>query len=413
MAQTAPPLPAPGAPRPLPRGGRGAAKNTRPRFQAVDAVWMVLLAALFVGLAVWNRPPNGGQWADVATGAGTVLLTYLLGWRASGRAAGVIGALLLATSAPFVSAIHDSLFPDLFALLTVGALFAFVAGSSLAALGLAAVATVFRWDGLLLGLILLTLSLVQHRRRAAWGTLLFLSLAAGAVFAGIQLHTLSSPVLDFHPTLPHFLMSPTFAFLTWFLLPFCAEMGDSVRRARWLPIVLWALVFPAANCFWQFGASSLPFLPVLFALIAGGLARLLPVLAGEFPIPALRYVIATLAVVWLVGLRAWQEWPLRHSSASVPPRLVAPPAPAPILMPPSPPVVTKAPERVAPMPSIPTKPAATPKPVTVHKPAVPAMPPAKASAPAKPAVTLYHVVNGHIVRRSKWAVQWDLTHPHP
>ena len=32
-------------------------------------------------------------------------------------------------------------------------------------------------------------------------------------------------------------------FLTWLLLPFCAELGEAPRRARWLPVVLWTLVY--------------------------------------------------------------------------------------------------------------------------------------------------------------------------
>ena len=230
------------APRPLPRGGRPArSRDTRPRFQPLDAVWIALLSALYAAV---NYPEWGlrhiGLYCMFA-GVGTVTLTYLLGWRASGRSAGVIAGLLLATSTTFGGMSLDSLVVTLFALVTVAALFAFVAGSSLAALVLAVVAVWLRPDSFPLGLMLLTLSLVQKRQRAVLGAALFLVptiafwaylLAIGQerVYAhsfGVSLDTLA------------WIVAPSTAFLSWFLLPFLGELGDSIRRARWLPVVWW------------------------------------------------------------------------------------------------------------------------------------------------------------------------------
>lgn len=419
MAQTTPTPPAEGLPRPLPRGGRVSAKNTRPRFQAIDAAWMAVLAAAFVGLSAWALGLHGSQWYGTLAGAATVVLTYLLGWRASGRVAGIVGALLLATSAAFVAACPADICTALFALLTVASLFAFVAGSSLAALGLAALAAGCRTDGALLGLILLTLTLLQHRQRAALGAALFVVLTAGALFLGFQAHGMPVVTIGWDPALWTFLLGPPVLFLLWFLLPFCGELADPVRRARWLPVALWTLLLLTVGSCVQFAtggmAQFMPILPLLFVLIGGGLARLMPALGGEFPAPAVRYVLATLAVVSLVGLRARQEWPLQHPAPSpAPVQTAAPMAPTPptaVVTPtPAPPPPITQPEPVVTAPSLPPVPKPAP---AVKKPRPSIIPRPKAVTPAKPAVPLYHIVNGRRVRRSTWAIGWDRTHPRP
>ncbi len=317
MAQPAAPTPpAEGLPRPLPRGGRVSQKNTRPRFQPIDAAWMIGLGVLFAVLSAWARGLHGGQWPGVLAGAATVMTTYLLGWRASGRVAGIISGLLSATSAAFIAACSADLNMALFALLTVASLFAFVAGSSLAALGLAALAAGFRADGILLGLLLLALTVAQRRQRAWLGVLLFVVLTAGALFLPRHAPGLHSIAFALNGSLWRFLLGPSLGFLLWFLLPFCGEMADPVRRARWLPVVLWTLLSLAVGT--AVFTSVIPLLPLLFVLMGSGLARLMPALGGDFPAPAARYVLATLAVLSLIGLRARQEWPLWHATPPSP-----------------------------------------------------------------------------------------------
>lgn len=417
MAQTAPTPPTEGLPRPLPRGGRPSSKNTRPRFQAIDATWMVGLGVLFVVLSAWALEPNGSQWDGILVGAAAVILTYLLGWRASGRVSGIVGALLLATSAAFIASCPADLNTALFALLTVASLFAFVAGSSLAALGLAALSAGFRADGALLGLILLALTVAQHRQRAWLGALLFIALTAGALLVSFHARGVPQMAFGVDGSLGRFLLGPSVFFLLWFLLPFCGELADPIRRARWLPVVLWTLLFLIVGT--AVHASMTPLLPLLFVLIGGGVARLMPALGGDFPAPAARYVLATLAVVSLVGLRARQEWPLWHTvptptpvQATAPIVPAVPTTPAPPVT--SPPVVSP-PKAVSPPKSAVTapKPPVMPKPAAPVKKPLSAAPHAQAAPPMKPAVPLYHIVNGRRVKRSPWAIQWDKTHPRP
>ena len=285
---------------------------------------MVILAALSLALSGllhgFADGRAGGSWAA----AGTVAALYLLGWRTRDRAAGVSAGLLAATSVSFLSGAAPSPQSAAFMLLTVAALFAFVAGSSLAALGLAAAAALVRPDGLLLGLLLMALALVQQRKRALYGMVVFLSplLAIWPVriLAG---HGPPVPAFGLHAGPLLWLWTPAAALLLWLLLPFCAEMSEPGRRARWLPVVLWAALALADASFLSETTPTgmvLPLMPLLFALAGGGLSRLLPTLAGEFPSPAGRYALATLAVLGLAGLHIRLEPgvnPARVSTSAV------------------------------------------------------------------------------------------------
>lgn len=314
MSQTAPPSD-PDAPRPLPRRPAPrppAARANRPRFAPLDAAWAVVLAALSLALSARLGGFSHGQIAGSCAAAGTVAALYLLGWRARDRAAGVSAGLLAATSGSFLSGYAYSPLSAAFTLLTVAALFAFVAGSSLAALALAAVATLVRHDGLLLGLLLLGLALAQQRKRAVYGAAVFLvpllALWSGRIASGHGPPPLPAFGLHAGPLL--WLWTPAAALLLWLLLPFCAEMSEPGRRARWLPVVLWAalaLVDASLLSDTTRAGMMLPLMPPLFALAGGGLSRLLPTLAGEFPGPAGRYTLAVLAVLALVGLHVRLE----------------------------------------------------------------------------------------------------------
>lgn len=306
----------PDAPRPLPRrpAPRPPSPRTanRPRFGAIDAVWMAVLAGLSLALSYHWAGLGGSRTLGALGAAGTVAASYLLGWRARDRAAGVSAGLLAATSQSFLMGAAYSPQSAAFTLLTISALFAFVAGSSLAALGLAAAATLVRPDGLLLGLLLLGLALAQHRKRALWGAAVFFAplLAgwAGRMALGHGMPPL--PRFDLQAGSLLWLWTPASALLVWLLLPFCAEMGEPMRRARWLPVVLWAALALASASLLSDTTPigmRLTLLPLLFVLAGGGLSRLLPTLAGEFPSPAMRYILAVLAVLGLTGLHVRLE----------------------------------------------------------------------------------------------------------
>ena len=314
MPQPSPPTD-PDTPRPLPRRAAprpaSPTRANRPRFQALDAVWIVLLGVVSLAFSAGHGELAGQRLGGSLAAAGIVAALYGLGWRARDRAAGVSAGLLAALSPQFLHLAAYSPESASFALLTIAALFAFVAGSSLAALILAAGAAIVRPDGLLLGLLLLGLCLAQRRKHTFYGAaIFFVPLIAYELCRALGDGFPRMPIFGLHGGVWHWLWTPASALLVWLLLPFCAELSEPARRSRWLPVILWtglSLLSVSVQSVTTPGGMLLPLMPLLFALAGGGLSRLLPTLAGEFPSPAIRYALATLAVLALVGLHGRLE----------------------------------------------------------------------------------------------------------
>ena len=314
-------------PRPLPRRAvsrpPSAARASRPRFQALDSIWIACLCLLSLAISFWEGEMTGQRLEGSLAAAGAVGMLYALGWRARDRAAGVSAGLLAAFSPQFLFLAAYSPQSALFSLLTLAALFAFVAGSSLAALALAAGAAISRPDGVLLGILLLALSAAQQRKRTGLGAAVFF-VPVAAYFAGrfaLNYGMPRLPVFGLHGEVWHWLWLPASALLVWLLLPLCGEWSEPPRRARWLPVALWLgiyLISASAQSLTTSGGMLLPILPLLFLLAGGGLSRLLPALAGEFPSPTLRYLLAIASVLVLVGLHLRLEPHVSSQAFSIP-----------------------------------------------------------------------------------------------
>lgn len=320
--------PDPDAPRPLPRrlAPRPAAppRANRPRFQALDAVWILLLCAVSLGASAWLGEMTGRRLLGSLAGAGSVAALYALGWKVRDRAAGISAGLLAALSPQFLFWAAYSPQSASFTLLSLAALLAFAAGSVPAALVAAAGAAMVRPDGLMLGLLLLGVSAAQRRQKTGLSAALLVSLLLAYVGTRLALNhglvlgygltlghgLLRLPVFGLHGGVWHWLGQPSSLLLVWLLLPFCGEWSEPPRRARWLPVVLWlgaSFVSASVQSVATSTEMTLPVLPLLFLLAGGGLSRLLPTLAGEYPKPALRYGLAAAAVLLFVGLHGRLE----------------------------------------------------------------------------------------------------------
>lgn len=413
MAQTLPPSPDPSSPLPRYERKRAAAvKAPRPRFQAADAALAVLFSGASFALSAALHSGHTGAILAALLSALTAGMTYLLGWRCGGRTCGIIAGSLTAFSLSFAQ-MTSSWSTALFVLLIVTALFAFACDATIAACALTGFAAAARPDGTLLGLLLLTLVAVRTRRQflPGLGALLVAALAGGTLRV-FGLHALfPTPALYATGGAVFWLLEPAQLWTVWLLIPLCAELTDPARRLRWLPIALWGILYLALTFFVHFGGSDdmlLPLMPVLFVLAAGGLARLMPSLAGE--LPAARYALATLAIVGLLFLRMHVEW-TQHSAELRPAAaaIVPTPQPSPAMHTPTvPPQVTPT-MRVVPYPARLVR-KVKPRPPSVVRRPLAVLPIAKKPT-TKPAVALYTLRNGRLVHRTKWAIQWDLTHP--
>ena len=337
MPQTA--SPDPDMPRPLPRRPvprPPQSRASRPPFQLIDGLWALGLAALALAHLALRGDLAAPHTGAALAAALTVAALYGLGWRARDRAAGVTAAGLAAASGPFLHAMAVSGQSAPATLLLTAALLAFVWGSSLAALGLCALAALLRLDTALLGLLLLGLALAQHRRRAIYGAAVFgvplLAVWSGRIALGHGFGPL--PTAQVSPVVLVWVFAPAALLLIAMLLPLAGEMSEPIRRARWLPTLLWLGLYALTASVLRATTPTgmlLPLAPPLFVLAGGGLSRLLPTLAGEFPGPGPRYVLAVLAVLGLIGLHTRLEQPNTSAAAQwgyspAPPALPALPA---------------------------------------------------------------------------------------
>lgn len=391
MSQTVPPPS--DTPRPLPRIERGRTslpKPARPRFQALDAVWLAVITAAFLAASFAAHRESGWLTPTTLLSILTLTATYLLGLRIAGRGCGIVSGLLTATSYSYVAS-SASWEGNAFTLATVAALFACAADLTLPACAFAGLATAIRPDGTLLALLLLALFSIRVPKQAMPGAALLVLIAASGWAIRLTLGHQIFPVPVFHAeTWPiGWAVKPASLFLLWFLAPFCADLTDTLRRPRWLPVALWAGAYALANSVVHFAPASdtaVAMMPIVFLMVGGGMARLLPTLAGERP--EFRYALATLAVAALLIIRGSLEWRA------------------------APPVSAAVAAYSLPMP----EPAAAP-PVPVALPPPPVAPRMKMPHPyvkkalVKKAVPLYAMYHGRLVKRSKWAIQWDVTHP--
>lgn len=413
MAQTLPASPDPSSPLPRPERKRtGAMKAPRPRFQAADAALAALFCAASFAFSVSLHNGYSGALPAALLSALTAGMTYLLAWRNGGRLCGIIAGSLTALSLSFAQ-ISLPWGTALFSLLALAALFAFSCDAMVAACALAGLAAAVRLDGALLGLALLALAGVRLRRAlvASIGVFLAAALAGGAVRVFALHAPIAGPLFYVEGGDVSWLLRPAQAVTVWLLVALCAELTDPVRRVRWLPAALWGLCYLALAPFVHFGGASdtmLPLMPLVFVLAAGGLARLMPTLAGE--VPAARYGLATLAIASVLGLRLHAEWPKPLLAVRPVGAAAAPvPLPAPAVSPPAA-VVPSAMPRAAVSAAAATVRPKKPMPSSAMRGALAGRALVKTSL-AKPAVALYTLRGGRLVRRTKWAVQWDLTHP--
>lgn len=405
MAQTAPPPFAEQFALPLPRGTQfSRSRVSRQRLQPIDAAWIAGIIAIYGMAHLALRGSEPASPATLAIGMAIVALAYLLAARLAGLAAAVVAAVLLATCAAFITP-QIGLAIGVFAALSVAALLAFASGSSLVALAIAGVAAWLQREGLLLGALLAILALMQHRRRARPAAILFfaLDLLSVAFHFATSHATPAMAILSHHAALFPWLISPAALITAWFLLPFCGEIAEQSRRSQWLPILLWAAIVMAAAITFRLVRhedSSIylyAFLPLWFIVIGAGVARLLPFITGEIPIPTLRYVVAISAVALLIGVRARLAWPLTYPAAITSPILRPPPTTAPL----------PAPKVILPKPVPTPKPSPPPHTLVAHPPSL-----VKAPKAARPTALLHVRMAGRRIYRRKWILRWRRTYRH-
>ena len=434
---------------------------------AIDGVWMACFALL--SLIVAFATGGGSVFAVPQTylAALTVVFLYVLGFRVRDRSTAVVAAALLSTSPLFVATQIDSVRSSLFVLFTILALAAYAtapyaAAAELMAMIMAAGATIMRPEGLLLGAVLVAFAITDKRPGGIVGLAIYLVLTftgMGAMLVSTHQH-FPMPVMSLNAAPLLSLIDRPTVILSCFVIALLGDLAEPPRRKRLKPVLLWAalfLIFESLCQFTGFSFEAGPFRPILFLLAAGGIARILPAVAGELPTPTLRYCVAVLFVGVLIAARVGAEWlPAKlivartmartaerarskaaaHATPHTPSHVVTiatapPPKPSTIVKsmpahaaPPKPIVVAALPPPSTTIVLTPTKPAApvnnigaVPHHYVVVPPgalkpgaAVPGVSAALVAAAAAAGVPTYATHAGKMIPRTAWAIKWDVDH---
>jgi hypothetical protein len=239
---------------------------------------------------------------------------YLSLLKGRDRTAAAIGSALCATSLFLVHAAFAVPLTAVFAMLLVLSFalinFELTIPASLCLLA----ATSIRPEGALFALVVFA-CLAARKAKFVFPAFALYIVGAGACFALPLLRGQDS--FNFirsssaTPWLTAWASSPMFAAIWWFVFPFAGEMMSSESRRKYLPFSLSLAAYLLFACTYVHPLSMqtlLPAAPLLAMLIAVGVARIIPAIAGDVPGVALRYTVAFLAAASLVTICFAQEW---------------------------------------------------------------------------------------------------------
>lgn len=428
-------------------------KTPQARIKPLDLAIMGAFAAL--SLALSTIAPRGLALVHPSPYLAALLAVaaYLLGFVARDRTTAIVAGALVACS---LSVSRGAPADLVFDLLTMFALVGAVAQVPLVAVILAALATSVSADGLLLGIVVLAILMLDPSPRRMPALALYVAVAvagwsANHVFLHRPIHFPS-----FEPTsllLVHFFLGVS-GIVGWLAFPLFADLAEPAKRARWKPVAGWTFLYLIVASLVHLDAGDRKTIlePFLAIVAAGGFARLLPVIASDFMPTNARYLLATAAVATLALSRVFASWPASVRPAAVPvtasiashpagapPRPTSRSASAPeqVKTNPAAPATTKAPSKPIPPPATtPQVDHTNPPPLPHHviilnssqvKPPAASPAPAPASSQAPPPVAgtapqpdlgaeaeryevplTHKLPNGQVVFRTKWAVLWEI-----
>ena len=368
--------------------------RTRPAPLDVAALLFLLCMQFGISLVMYRVPLLSYLSLTRGFGAGAILAsTAYTAWLFRGRMCGAVAGLLMASSPQFTTAASVSWIPAI----------------------------------IMAGLLLSVCWRVTAPTDSGVSRLVPL-LALPAVLLMLVEFKLSAHS-TFNSTLSPIGLWPG---LLWFLVPFLSEFfSKNTKAVRYLYVAALSFTMWVGSALIQLNPliSTVLVSPTLIVLIAIGVDKLIPMIAGENPRPILRYGLPAAAI----GILCVYQLAQMHNSncasstngttlaVTAVPHSASPPLQRPAVTVAFPPAATF--KKPADAPVTVAKHIApvthaghvAPKPTHVVK----ATNKKKVSAPhakVRPVkrfrIARYVRKNGRIVRRSKWAIQWQIHHPY-
>jgi hypothetical protein len=284
--------------RPIPRK-----RSERFAWRWADTAWV---AASCATCAVFAPHDHFDERALVGVSLAALCATslYVTGLKMHGRVAGVAAAALLVSSRNFIGVCMDHPTTGALACAVIVAVACYSIGWTIAVYLAACLAFTLGFNGALIGAVVSIVPVLQRRSNAHFGLIAYF--AFGALWS-VAVHRFHIPtaIRPWSSWRDAQAMLGLAAFVAWFMAPFCAEATLKGARERWLlalavVAVVTLIVFTSTD-------ALVPQLylayPMAMLVVAVGLARLMPAIAGEYPTTGHRYAAAAAAVVLTVGLK--------------------------------------------------------------------------------------------------------------
>ncbi len=421
-----------------PRKPLGAAP---PRLRIQDGLALAGFAVAVLLLRGLSGGPRALTEPMTYLDAVAVAIQYLLGLRARDRYTANIAAGLLLTSRMVVDPHGQSMHDALFTILTLAALTFSITGSTLGAIVAAVFATLVRPEGMALGALLIGLALIDRRPGGVLGLVVYVVLTVLGIAALTFLAHRPFPAVAIHPDIEPLarIFDRQNVLAALFIWPMLDDFTETARASRWKAVLSWTVLILAVQSFVQVaGLGRGPFPCVVYVLAAGGVARMLPHLAGNFPSLSLRYTVAALFFATLFLVRVGTLEPATSPALSQPAPVILPVLPPPSLQ--SAPILSTAsaakqtaPAEPRPPVTRPASPSATaliPQATATARPAaakpfasapvahlapapaaetaVPGVPRDLAAQAAAAGVSTYWERHGHRFARNLWAIRWAI-----
>ncbi len=273
-------------------------------WQWPDTAWL-FVAAMSCGLFT---PRHDVSHLRLAIGLSLSILSaasaYVAGYKMHSRVAGIAAAVLVATSQNYAALCVQHPVSGAVACAAILAVASYSVGWMIVTYFAACIAFTLGFNGALIGLVIAAVPALQKREHASAGLIGYLSFGVLWSFATHSAHLPHGlrPWATWRDAAP---LGGLAAFVGWFFVPFYAEATLKGAWDRWLLGL--ALVGCLVLILFTSTSAIAPQLydayPIAMLTVGVALARLIPLISGDYPAPWKRYISAVVAVAATVLLK--------------------------------------------------------------------------------------------------------------
>jgi hypothetical protein len=311
---------------------REKVRDHRPDVKPTDLLWLVAIAIIpFVlqflpntrpaAVEPWTLSPNISvilpSWSLTLVDSLLAIAVYASLIQNRDRTAAIVASALCATSIAFLQYVHRSPAMAWFTLLLIIGYAFYNYDWPIPLAIVMAAARVVTPDAIIFAVPFLVSSIMNSVRHSKLAAGLFFSFVCTYPFFGhavlsrvSQTHFLNNSELGLGALTITATNLVPFQTVWWFLFPFVGELSNSNARRKYVPVVVAVILYLAAAYAFvniRLFNDSLPVTLFVFIMVGVGVARVIPVIAGEVRGVLLRYILALTAVMSLIVVSFCQQ----------------------------------------------------------------------------------------------------------